>query len=73
MYAGLPFTTLTESWYAYTEGEALAISWSLGHEIMFILGFEKLIVVTNPKSNTSVSVLGHVIIFLPFQYESLKL
>jgi len=40
IYAGSRFTTETESWYAPTEGEALAIAWSL-----FVLRCNDLIVI----------------------------
>ena len=49
VYAGSRFTSPTESRYALTEGEALAISWSLNHARMFILGCKTLLVVTDHK------------------------
>ena len=47
IYAGSRFTTESESCYAPTEGEALAVAWSLDHAKMFVLGCNNLIVTTD--------------------------
>ena len=44
IYAGSRFTSESESRYAPTEGEALAIAWSRDHAKMFVLGCNNLIV-----------------------------
>ena len=49
VYAGSRFTTDPESRYSATEGEALAVSWSLNHARMFTLGCNNLTVVTDHK------------------------
>ena len=49
IYAGSRFTHETESRYAPTEGEALAVSWSLEHSKMFTLGSENLIISTDHR------------------------
>ena len=46
IYAGSQFTHNTESRYAPTEGEALAIAWSPEHSKMFTLGCNNLIIST---------------------------
>ena len=47
--AGSRFLNPTESRYAPTEGEALAVSWSLKHSRMFTLGCNDLLVVVDHK------------------------
>ena len=47
--AGSRFTNKTEQGYSPTEGEALAISWSLRHSRLFTQGCPKLIVATDHK------------------------
>ena len=47
IYAGSRFTHETESRYSPTEGEALAVSWSLEHSKMFTLGCNNLIILTD--------------------------
>ena len=49
VFAGSRFTTEAESRYAPTEGECLAISWSLNNACMFILGCKELIIVMDHK------------------------
>ena len=49
MFAGSRFTTPTESRYAPTEGEALAMSWRLNSAKMFVLVCKDLIVITDRK------------------------
>lgn len=49
VYAGSRFTKQTERGYCPLEGEALAVSWSLEHARMFILGCPNLTVVTDHK------------------------
>lgn len=46
---GLRFITEPESWYADTEGECLAVTWSLNNTQMFVLGCKELIVVMDHK------------------------
>ena len=46
---GLRFITEPESWYADTEGECLAVTWSLNNTHMFVLGCKELIVVMDHK------------------------
>ena len=50
IYAGSQFTHKIESRYSPTEGEALAISWSLEHSKMFTSGCINLIVSTDHHS-----------------------
>ena len=49
VFAGSRFTTEPESRYAPTEGECLAVSWSLDNARMFVLGCKELIIVTDHK------------------------
>ena len=49
VYASSRFTTPAESRYSPGEGEALAVTWSLQHARLFILGCEKLIICTDHK------------------------
>ena len=49
MFAGSRFTKDAESRYSATEGEALAVSWSLNHARMFTLGCTNLLVTTDHK------------------------
>lgn len=49
VFAGSRFTTDPETRYAPTEGEAMAVAWSLNHAKLFILGCPKLTVVTDHK------------------------
>ena len=49
IYAESRFTTETESRYAPTEGEALAVAWSLEHAKMFVLGCNNLIITTDHR------------------------
>ena len=49
VFAGSRFLTPTESRYSPTEGEALAVSWSLKHSRMFTLGCDNLLVVVDHK------------------------
>ena len=49
VFAGSRFTTDPESRYAPTEGEALAVTWSLNHAKLFVLGCSKLTVITDHK------------------------
>ena len=49
VYAGSRFTKKSEQGYAPLEGEALALSWSLEHARIFILGCPDLTVVTDHK------------------------
>ena len=49
VFAGSRFTTDAESRYSPTEGEALAVTWSLKHARMFVLGCNQLMVVTDDK------------------------
>jgi len=49
VFAGSRFTTDAETRYAPTEGEALAIAWSLEHARMFVLGCNNLIVSTDHR------------------------
>ena len=49
VYAGSRFTSDAESRYSPTEGEALAIAWSLKTSRLFTLGCPKLTVVTDHK------------------------
>ncbi len=49
IYAGSRFTNKAESNYAPTEGEALAVSWSLHHSRLFTLGCPNLVVATDHK------------------------
>ena len=49
VYAGSRFTKKSEQGYAPLEGEALALSWSLEHARIFILGCPNLTVVTDHK------------------------
>ena len=55
IYAGSRFTTETESRYAPTEGEALAVAWSLEHVKMFLLGCDNLIVTTDHQDLGTIS------------------
>ena len=48
-FAGSRFTNDAESNYSATEGEALAVAWSLNHARMFTLGSSNLLVVTDHK------------------------
>ena len=47
IYAGSTFTSDAESRYSPTEGEALAVAWSLDHAKMFVLGCNDLIITTD--------------------------
>jgi transposase InsO family protein len=49
VFAGSRFTTDAETRYAPTEGEALAIAWSLQHARMFVLGCKDLMVSTDHR------------------------
>ena len=49
VFAGSRFLTPTESRYSPTEGEALAVVWSLKHSRMFTLGCENLLIVVDHK------------------------
>ena len=49
IYANSRFTKGAESNNSPTEVESLAISWSLNHTSLFVLGYEKLIIVTDHK------------------------
>ena len=49
IHAGSRFTNPAESNYAPTEGEALAVAWSLEHSRLFTLGFPNLVVATDHK------------------------
>ena len=49
VYAGSRFTKASERGYAPLEGEALAVSWSLEHARIFILGCPDLTIVTDHK------------------------
>ena len=49
VYAGSRFTNASESRYSPTEGEALAVTWSLQHSRMFTLGCTKLVVSVDHK------------------------
>ena len=49
VYASSRFTNPAESRYSPTEGEALAVSWSLQHARLFTLGCNNLIVSTDHK------------------------
>ena len=49
IYAGSRFTNQAESNYSPTEGEALAVAWSLEHSRLFTLGCPTLVVATDHK------------------------
>ena len=49
IYAGSRFTNPAESRYSPTEGEALAVAWSLNHSRMFTLGCNNLVVSVDHK------------------------
>ena len=49
VFAGSRFTSDAESRYSPTEGEALAIAWSLQHARMFVLGCKDLMVSTDHR------------------------
>ena len=49
VFAGSRFTRGAEVRYAPTEGEALAIAWSLEHARLFVLGCQKLMISTDHK------------------------
>ena len=49
VFAGSRFTRGAETGYASTEGECLAVSWSLHHARLFLLGCKSLTVVTDHK------------------------
>ena len=49
VFAGSRFTRGAERNYAPTEGEALAVAWSLEHARMFVLGCEHLLISTDHK------------------------
>ena len=49
IYAESRFTNQAESNYSPTEGEALAVAWSLEHSRLFTLGFPTLVVATDHK------------------------
>ena len=49
VYAGSRFLTPTESRYSPTEGEALAVSWSLKHSRIFTLGCSNLLIAVDHK------------------------
>lgn len=49
IYAGSGFTNKAESNYVPTEGEALAVAWSLEHSRLFTLGCPDLVVATDHK------------------------
>ena len=49
VFAGSRFTSDAETRYAPTEGEALAIAWSLQHARMFVLGCSDLMVSTDHR------------------------
>ena len=49
VFAGSRFTKGAETNYSPTEGEALAVAWSLEHARMFVLGCKKLIISTDHK------------------------
>ena len=50
VFAGSRFTTSTENQYSPTDGEALAVAWSLENARMFVLGCKGLTVATDHKS-----------------------
>ena len=54
VFAGSRFTHPAETRYSPTEGEALAIAWSLEHARFFILGCEKLLVSTDHQALTGI-------------------
>ena len=49
IFAGSRFTKGAESNYSPTEGESLAIAWSINHAKLFVLGCKSLIVVSDHK------------------------
>ena len=49
IYAGSTFTSESQSHYGPTEGEALAVAWSLDHAKMFVLGCKNLIITTDQQ------------------------
>ena len=49
VFGGSRFTTLTESCYGPTEGEALAVAWGLNNANMFVLGCKDVIVIKGHK------------------------
>ena len=49
VYAGSRFLTPTESRYSPTEGEALALAWSLNHAKTYLIGCTNLTIVTDHK------------------------
>ena len=49
VFAGSRFTSDAETCYSPTEGEALAVAWSLQHARMFVLGCKDLIVSTDHR------------------------
>ena len=49
VFAGSRFTRDAETKYSPTEGEALAVAWSLEHAKMFVLGCKNLIISTDHK------------------------
>ena len=49
IHAGSRFTNKAESTYAPTEGEALAVAWSLTHSRLFTLGCPNLVIATDHK------------------------
>ena len=49
IFAGSRFTKPAESRYSATEGEALAVAWSLAHSKMFTLGCKNLVVSVDHK------------------------
>jgi transposase InsO family protein len=49
VFAGSRFTSDAETRYSPTEGEALAVAWSLEHARMFVVGCQKLLISTDHK------------------------
>jgi len=49
VFAGSRFTQDAESKYSPTEGEVLALSWSINHAKSYVLGCSDLLVVTDHK------------------------
>ena len=54
IFAGCRFYTNTEHWYAFINGEAAAITWSLEKCYIFIMGCPNVIVVTDPQPPTGI-------------------
>ena len=54
VFAGSRFTLPAETRYSPTEGEALAVAWSLEHAKFFVLGCKHLLVSTDHRSLTGI-------------------